>query len=656
MKSVLFDPSRRKLLLASGVALLPLGLLSCGGGSGGGGSGGGSSVSSSSSSSSSSSASLSPSTMTHGLPIAIDQFGYRPGQKKIAIIRDPQVGFDETDSFTPGTVYDVVNSANGSIAMTGTPTVWNGGSTDKSSGDKVWHFDFSGVTTAGDYFIRDSQQNVKSYTFKIASDVYAPVLRAAVRMLYYQRGSTDKPAAYAGASWADSLSNSGPLQDKNARLYTSPGDASTERDLSGGWYDAGDMNRYSGWTAGYIINLLHTYLENPGIWGEDYGIPESGNGLPDLLDEIKWGLEWLKKLQNPNGSLLSILSPSPASPPSAATGQSLYYPENTAGTRFSAGAFALGAKVFGGIASQASYAADLSTRAERAWSWCEANPTVVLPAGTAQETDDYGRFSAALEAAIYLFDATGKDKYRTWVDANYQTSHMFAYSNFVYPFESILQGAMLYYASLTQATAATSTAIKNAYITGMEGAENWGAVTNFTDPYKAFLGSYTWGSNGIKAAQGDMFAAMSYYNIGTHSATEAMDAASHYIHYLHGVNPLTKVYISNMAALGAQNSVNRIWHTWFSYDSAKWSSVKDSTYGPAPGYLVGGPEETYTWASGCPTLNAACGSAPPSPPAGQPQQKSYKDFNDPWPLDSWEVSEPSCGYQTAYIRLLAKFV
>ena len=45
-----------------------------------------------------------------------------------------------------------------------------------------------------------------------------------------------------------------------------------------------------------------------------------------------------------------------------------------------------------------------------------------------------------------------------------------------------------------------------------------------------------------------------------------------------------------------------------------------------------------------------------SPPAGQPAQKAYLDFNDSWPLDSWQVTEPSGGYQTAYIRLLSKFV
>ncbi len=51
-----------------------------------------------------------------------------------------------------------------------------------------------------------------------------------------------------------------------------------------------------------------------------------------------------------------------------------------------------------------------------------------------------------------------------------------------------------------------------------------------------------------------------------------------------------------------------------------------------------------------------CGSAPLSPPAGEPPQKAYKDFSSNWPLDSWEVSEPNNAYQAQYIRLLSKFV
>ena len=69
-----------------------------------------------------------------------------------------------------------------------------------------------------------------------------------------------------------------------------------------------------------------------------------------------------------------------------------------------------------------------------------------------------------------------------------------------------------------------------------------------------------------------------------------------------------------------------------------WDAQLDRV-GPRPGYLMGGPEPSYNWASECPTLNAGCSTAAPSPPTGQPDQKSYTDFNGSWPIDSWEVTE-----------------
>jgi endoglucanase len=223
------------------------------------------------------------------------------------------------------------------------------------------------------------------------------------------------------------------------------------------------------------------------------------------------------------------------------------------------------------------------------------------------------------------------------------------------PYEHLAQTALLYYANLPSATPATATAVRNAFVNGMNGGDNWGAVTNFTDPYLAHIGVYTWGSNNTKSNQGDMFANMAQYGLGTRTAAQALDAASHFIHYIHGVNPLGKVYLSNMASLHAENSVDQFYHTWFSHGSPLWDSVKDSTYGPPPGFLVGGPNPSYDWDGVCPG-NSACGTARMSPPYGQPPQKSYKDFNESWPINSWSVTENSNGYQSAYIRLLACFV
>ncbi len=79
-----------------------------------------------------------------------------------------------------------------------------------------------------------------------------------------------------GAGWTDAASFVGPLQDHHCRVYNDKNNAATERDVWGGWYDAGDLNKYTSWTAGYVESLLRAYAENPTIWSDDYNIPESG--------------------------------------------------------------------------------------------------------------------------------------------------------------------------------------------------------------------------------------------------------------------------------------------------------------------------------------------------------------------------------------------
>ena len=212
--------------------------------------------------------------------IIIDQFGYLPESKKIAVLKDPVTGFDAALSFTPGPVYVVVDANSGNHVFRGTPVRWNSGNTDVSSGDKVWHFDFSGVTQTGKYYVLDSVKNERSYEFEISHLVYNEVLKQAVRMFFYQRAGFAKEAQYAGSGWADGASHIGPLQDKNCRIYNDRTNAATERDLSGGWYDAGDYNKYTNWTSNYVVEMMKAYIENPNAWGDDYNIPESGNGDP----------------------------------------------------------------------------------------------------------------------------------------------------------------------------------------------------------------------------------------------------------------------------------------------------------------------------------------------------------------------------------------
>jgi hypothetical protein len=601
--------------------------------------------------------------------IVVDQFGYLSNQQKVAVLRDPITGYDSEDEYTPGATIQVINTAGNTVAFTGAATQWSNGETDTSSGDRVWLFDFSAITTPGAYEILDVEHDLRSARFEIAANIYRPILIEAVRTFFYQRAGHAKAAQYVGAGWADEASHLGPLQDANARRYDALDDAATERDLRGGWYDAGDFNKYTSWTAGYVVDLLHAYAENESIWTDDFNISESGNGAPDLLDEIQWGLDWLVRMQNGDGSVLSIVGLASGSPPSSATGQSSYGDASTSATLSSAAAFAYAAKIFGGLNTPAfdAYAADLAQRAAQAWDWAAANPSVTFfnndaASGTGglgagqQETDDAGRAQKRLVAAVYLYDLTGEATYRDYVDAHYTEAPMFA-SWWLSPFSSGVTRPLLYYAALPGATAAVATDIRTRYVDLWEGDDGWGAVSTRRDPYGAFITDYTWGSNAVKALAGGMFADEAFYALGTHSAAEAMNAGAAYLHYLHGVNPLGKVYLSNMGSVGAENSIDQFFHSWFVDGSALWDSVRDSVYGPAPGFLVGGPNpSSYGWDDRCPGISPLCGTSPPAPPLDQPPQKAFLDFNAGWPLNSWSVTENSNGYQTAYIRLLARYV
>lgn len=601
--------------------------------------------------------------------IVVDQFGYLPNATKIAVIRSPSQGFDADKSFSPGSEYQLVNANSGSSVLSGELTQWKGGSTDISSGDKAWWFDFTEVDEVGAYYVLDVENNVRSYEFDISPSVYNEVLRHAFKTFYYQRVGFEKTAEYAGVEWADGASHMGPRQDTECRKYNQSSNASTEKDLSGGWYDAGDYNKYTSWTANYVVEMMKAYLERPEVWTDDFNIPESGNGIPDILDEAKWGIDHLLRMQQSDGSVLSIVSESHASPPSTATGPSVYGDASTSATLNTAGAYAIAAKVFDQIGNS-TYADELKAAAENAWNWADENPDVLFynnssEHGTSgvgagqQETDDYGRAMAKLEAACFLFDLTGKAEYKIYFDANYQETHLIAW-NSAYPFEPTNQETLLWYTTISGATSSISNNILSVYnSTITNGAENMPAYTGFKDPYRAHIKDYTWGSNSVKMNQGNMFYNLLGYDVASNG--DAVDAALGFINYIHGTNPLNMVYLSNMYDYGGENCVNEFYHIWFTNGSTKWDRVGESTYGPAPGFLVGGPNPSYDVDGCCPNNcgganNDVCSSEDLSPPRGQPDQKSYKDFNTSWPLNSWSVTENSCSYQINYVRLLSKFV
>ncbi len=584
--------------------------------------------------------------------IQLDQFGYLPDSRKIAVLADPQTGYDSALAYTPGATLQVRNWQTDAIVLTAAPTAWGGGSVHAQSGNLVKWFDFSAVTAWGSYYLYDAANNVRSHRFDIRDDVYRIPLRHAARVFFYQRSGFAKSVPHADARWTDAASHLGANQDTNCRLVTSPGNASLAKNLSGGWFDAGDFNKYVNFTHSTLHNLLFAWRHNPALWTDDTGIPESGNGRPDLLDEIQWELDWLKRMQLPDGSVLSKVSVTgfeAASPASADTAARRYGAASTSSTLTVAAVFAHAAKVYA-TAGLAAEATDLLDRAILAWTWADANPAVIYSntgfSSANPEVDDYGRQSLKLTAAIHLYSATGTAAYRTYVDANYTNAQPIQWWYF-YPYETPVQDALLEYSSLPGATTAVKNDIRSRNQASMGGSEFLPAFTGQADAYRAYLkdGDYTWGSNQNKSHQGLIFQAQLTYNLDPANAANYRAAAEGFLHYLHGTNPLGLVFLTNMNAYGAEKSCNEMYHGWFG-DGTVYDNASTSPKGPPPGYLTGGVNPSFA-------PDGSYAGPPLVPPMNQPVQKSYLDWNTSWPQNSWQITEPAIYYQAAYLRLLA---
>lgn len=210
--------------------------------------------------------------------IMINQVGYRPQDAKLAVFRS-----------CADSEFQVVDAATGETVYTGTVTLGGRGG---SSGDLVGWADFSAVTAPGTYRVTGKQSG-ESYPFTIDRNVYVPLLKASLKMLYLQRCGMELTKEFAGDFAHPAC---------HRELATIYGTEET-LEVSGGWHDAGDYGRYTGPGAKAIADLLLAYEMNPAVFGDDFDIPESGNGIPDVLDEARYELEWLMKMQRADGGV-----------------------------------------------------------------------------------------------------------------------------------------------------------------------------------------------------------------------------------------------------------------------------------------------------------------------------------------------------------------
>ncbi|MGX5818628.1 glycoside hydrolase family 9 protein [Chitinophaga lutea] len=159
--------------------------------------------------------------------------------------------------------------------------------------------DFSAWRKAGLYILV-VPGTAPTPAFPIRERAYLDAAAATLRGYFYQRASMPLEQRYAG-KWSRAAGH----PDEQVLVHTSAADASRSAGTAiaapGGWYDAGDYNKYvvnSGITVG---TLLSAYEDAPGFYRTfDVNIPESGDRIPDILDEARYNLRWMLSMQDPH--------------------------------------------------------------------------------------------------------------------------------------------------------------------------------------------------------------------------------------------------------------------------------------------------------------------------------------------------------------------
>ncbi|MGL5805721.1 MAG: glycoside hydrolase family 9 protein [Xenococcaceae cyanobacterium] len=578
--------------------------------------------------------------------IKVDQFGYRPQDTKVAVIVDPQFGINSQKSFSPGKIYEVVDAKTGKSLFSAPIAIWNNGKTQQNSGDRGWWFDFSSVNTPGSYYIRDKQNNLRSYSFEIANNVYQKPLKAAMRTFFYQRLGFAKKPPYADRRWQDDAAFLGRRQDTEARYIKTKSDP---RDMRGGWQDAGDTNKYVTFAHPAVHQLLSAYTDNRKAFTDDFNIPESGNGIPDLIDEVKFEIDWLKRMQDRDGGVfikLGTTDYTKTQKPSQDRRPRFYGPKCSSATIAAASMYAHASIIFAEFQPLQGYAKDLENRAIKAWKWYQTNPKRTdcdngeIKSGDADRTVEQQKEESVV-AAVYLSALTRQPEYSRYVSENMYSTRPWRDNNWSC-YDPDRGDALLFYSQLPNTNKITSDRIKSRFQQLAKQNNNNFGDRGDRDLYRSHVGdsTYHWGSFMVRANCGNQNFDVVLYNIDSQNKNSYRTQALGILHYFHGVNPLNLVYLSNMSQYGAENSINEIYHEWFG-DKSDFDNALTSRYGPAPGYVPGGPNKNYTG-----TLK---------PPKDEPPQKAYRDFNG-IPEKSWEITEPAIYYQAAYVKLLSKFV
>ncbi len=332
--------------------------------------------------------------------IKVNQLGFKPESEKTAFV----TGFSDVLMADEGTGFSLVDKASGKSVYSGQLTLITE-LDELYSGEKMLLADFSEYKTEGEYYLRVDNL-ADSVTFKIGDDVYDKLLSDSMRYFYYQRANTEITTEYGGDFARKDVTPEDvglPLKENKDIVV----------DVSGGWYDAGDIGKYVTPGATAVNTLLWTYKLFPERFSDGQNnIPESGNGIPDILDEIRYETDFFLKMQESETGAFYMKVKSATEDDNAKNRAVWAYTTNS--TADTAAALAFASTVFREFDSD--YADTLLKAAERGWDYIEKNPDCYVETTYSGERDNTSSFWAAGA----LFYATGSERYHKFIKENYE--------------------------------------------------------------------------------------------------------------------------------------------------------------------------------------------------------------------------------------------
>lgn len=286
---------------------------------------------------------------------------------------------------------------------------------DEASGDDIWRADFSELTQDGIYRIKDEEGNAVSV--RVHEKIYDVMNQILCKALYYQRCGMELEEPYAGIFRRKSChEDKAVLLEDYEKLGTEAEGTVKWFDVRGGWHDAGDYGKYTTAAAAALAHILYAYEVFPESFGASLNIPESGNGIPDILNECLYELRWLLKMQMEDGSVChKVTSRRHANfvMPHEDKRQMILFPVSSMAAADFAAIMALAHRVYRNYDRQ--FAGQALEAAKKAWDWLEEHPEFTgfqnpegCNTGDYADTDDQDE---RLWAAAELYRVTGDEKY-----------------------------------------------------------------------------------------------------------------------------------------------------------------------------------------------------------------------------------------------------